>query len=413
MEYAATKINRAKLGYFFPFGSTHFENIEFIGSINPEVFLLCFDQEPINFDYNKNTFNKFNELNVFNRPRCVDNKQTTIFSKFLQHSVTVDYQLLSNAKKIPTILLNTEKDSEQKNRVLKEFNYIDCYYFFHALAASDWFRGYQYSSELTPISERKINKKFITFNRITGNSRIYRAMFVASLAKNKLIDLGHISFSKSCPVHGNLANSSVTLVKNYNLDKNYFLNELKYIETLPNLRIDSPVNSLIKNGSFSLGPIPTLVESFVQVVTETCFWDTKKHLTEKIFKPIVLKQPFILLGCAHNLEYLKTYGFKTFDRWWDESYDTCRDPIQRIAMVTNILETICKLSNKKLQEILIEMEEILEHNYQLFYSQKFIDSIWNELETNLNAAIFQASHPTALKTSDQNHLYIAENKLLV
>ena len=36
------------------------------------------------------------------------------------------------------------------------------------------------------------------------------------------------------------------------------------------------------------------------------------HLTEKIFKPIVNKQPFMLLAAPDNLAYLKSYGFKTY-----------------------------------------------------------------------------------------------------
>jgi hypothetical protein len=152
------------------------------------------------------------------------------------------------------------------------------------------------------------------------------------------------------------------------------------------------------------------MESFVYIVTETYFWDKRKHLTEKIFKPIVLKQPFILLGCPNNLSYLKEYGFKTFDRWWDESYDLCEDPIQRIQMVGDLIESICKMSNEQLQTMLHEMEEILEHNYALFYSQDFVNKIWKELTSNLDAAIVQALHLTVSKTPNQNHLYISENK---
>lgn len=409
LQYANTKSQNVKLGYFFPFGSTNFNNLEFLGSMNNSIYILCYDQEPLNHNYNTHMLNRFDSLTSYTHVQ----KKFDFYSNYLENVISLEHQNILHSKKIPTILLNTEKDSLEKNKILDQYGFVDCYYFFHALAAADWYRGYQYSSEITPIRQRKITKKFITYNRITGNSRVYRALFVASLAKKNLLEYGHVSFSKQCPVHNNIESSILNVIRDFSLDKNYIYNELKYISTIPDLRIDSDVGQPIENSSFSIGDVSKPMESFVNVVTETCFWETKKHLTEKIFKPIVLKQPFILLGCAHNLSYLKEYGFKTFDRWWDESYDQCQDPIQRINMVTKILEDLCKLSNNKIQDMLLEMEEILEYNYSLFYSQKFIDSIWNELKTNLNAAIVQASHPTVLKTLDQNHLYIAENKLLV
>jgi hypothetical protein len=131
------------------------------------------------------------------------------------------------------------------------------------------------------------------------------------------------------------------------------------------------------------------MESFVYLVTETCFFDKKLHLTEKVFKPIVSKQPFLLLGCANNLQYLKSYGFKTFNRWWDENYDAIEDPLTRLKVVVNILKGICEKSNDELEQMLLDMQEVLEYNYNWFYSKEFLDLVWNELTTNLQAAIAQ------------------------
>jgi hypothetical protein len=163
------------------------------------------------------------------------------------------------------------------------------------------------------------------------------------------------------------------------------------------LRIDTG-NNEIPNGSQTIGPHQQLMESFLHVVTETCFWESKKHLTEKIFKPIVARQPFLLLGCAHNLDYLKSYGFKTFDSWWDESYDSIEDPIERIKAVVNIIYDITRLSNDKLEDMLKEMNDVLEHNYQLFYSKEFVNNAWQELETNLTQAIAQLPPLTSPET---------------
>jgi hypothetical protein len=383
-----------KIAYFFPFGSTTISQLELVGPANPNIFFLCYDQEPLNYNYNFETFSQYDKLTVFANKSQSQIKEVTQYSQYWKDDISLKYTSLINKEKIPTILLNTEKDSDEKNKILNKFNYVDCYYFYHALAAVDWFRGNQFCSEIIPIKKRKIQKKFITFNRITGNSRIYRAFFVSKLSQQNLLDSGHISFSSRCPVHGNLQSSIIKSVKQFNLDKNFVSQELDYIANLPNLRIDSDHDTPIKNSSFTLGPIQKSMESFVHVVTETCFWERKKHLTEKIFKPIALKQPFLLLGCADNLAYLKEYGFKTFDRWWDESYDKCQDPIKRIDMVVDIVKNLSKLSNHDLENILHDMEEVLEYNFQLFYSQQFVNHIWNELQINLDAAIVQASAQT-------------------
>jgi hypothetical protein len=156
------------------------------------------------------------------------------------------------------------------------------------------------------------------------------------------------------------------------------------------LRIDYKQEQLIPNGSQTLNAIPEMMESFLHVVTETCFWETKDHLTEKIFKPIVARQPFVLLGCANNLTYLKSYGFKTFDAWWDESYDRIQDPVERIQAVVKIIKYICSMPDEELEGMLHGMQYILDHNYNLFYSKDFINDAWEELTANLEEAYTQS-----------------------
>jgi hypothetical protein len=131
-------------------------------------------------------------------------------------------------------------------------------------------------------------------------------------------------------------------------------------------------------------------ESFLYVVTETCYWEQKCHLTEKIFKPIVSRMPFLLVGSAHNLAYLKSYGFKTFDQWIDESYDAIEDPIARMHAIGSTLKDLCQHGVEQLQSMLLEMQPVLEYNYNLFYSQGFLDYAWGELTQNLVPAVLAA-----------------------
>lgn len=290
------------------------------------------------------------------------------------------------------VLVNTENNSVIKNQILSKYNVIDCNYFFHIFAASDWYRGYQYCSDIIDPMQRHIKKKYITFNRITGHSRAYRSLFIAYLHENKLLKYGHVSYSDICPVHGDYKSNLCSLKDLHNVDNKIINSAIQNISQIEfPLRIDNEELQFIPNGSQTIDALPQLMESFLYIVTETCFWENKHHLTEKIFRPIITKHPFVLLGCADNLRYLKKYGFKTFENWWDESYDQIDDPIERMKAVVNIITQLSKLNNLQLEKMLKEMKPVLDYNFELFYSSSFIKNAWQELNTNLQNATRQAT----------------------
>jgi hypothetical protein len=127
------------------------------------------------------------------------------------------------------------------------------------------------------------------------------------------------------------------------------------------------------------------------VVAETIFYDSKLHLTEKVFKPIVARRPFLLVAAPGNLAYLKSYGFKTFDRWIDESYDFEPDNDLRIDMITRELQKLCSLTPAELDTMYSEMQEVLEYNFAHFYG-KFKEIIVNEMVNNLQNCYTQINN---------------------
>jgi hypothetical protein len=78
----------------------------------------------------------------------------------------------------------------------------------------------------------------------------------------------------------------------------------------------------------------------IEVVLETLFDDSRLHLTEKSLRPIAVAQPFILAGTHGSLEYLRSYGFKTFGDVWDESYDLVEDPAERLIQIAELMKYI-------------------------------------------------------------------------
>jgi len=357
-HYLNTIIADPRLLYLMPYGSTSPKNLEFLmnelgfwnGDRGP--LFLFYDQEPI--------------LGEFN-------------FELLDHVCT---NFLHGDK---FILVTTEKNSATLDIIQARYNCPVVYYFHHVFAAHDWYRGTAFDTRLVAPQDRKLKKKYITFNRLTSNKRVYRSLFISELVKRNILDQGHVSYSDVCPDNGEHYTKNLLEAVDANLITQAVAKAtIANIDSAPlPLRIDFKDQKLIPNNSFALSAITETQESFVYVVTETCYWEHKHHLTEKIFKPIVSKMPFILVGPAHNLEYLRGYGFQTFDYWWDESYDEIEDPIRRMQAVGEVLEKICKLSEKDLEFTLQEMQSVLDYNYNLFYSQNFIDRCWGELTLGL------------------------------
>jgi hypothetical protein len=125
----------------------------------------------------------------------------------------------------------------------------------------------------------------------------------------------------------------------------------------------------------------------IHVVPETIFDTEKTHLTEKIFKPIVMYQPFILFAGPNSLQYMRNYGFKTFDSVWDESYDLETDADARFKKATQLIEKIALLNDKDYKRLLEKTNTIVKFNRDHFYSTKFENILLKELHTNLDNAL--------------------------
>jgi thymidylate synthase len=87
-----------------------------------------------------------------------------------------------------------------------------------------------------------------------------------------------------------------------------------------------------------------------------------------------------MISSPYTLKYLKKLGYKTFNKWWDESYDDELDLDTRLNMIIKILEDLNKKSEKELVEMLEEMRPIIEHNHntwrkRIHPKQRRVDAI--------------------------------------
>lgn len=124
----------------------------------------------------------------------------------------------------------------------------------------------------------------------------------------------------------------------------------------------------------------------INVVTETMYRNDGRFLSEKSFKPMALRQIFLIAGNKGTLELLRHYGFKTFAQCGiDESYDTVSDPVKRMKALTLEIQRLVNLSEHKFQDILLKAEEVIEHNHILVWDDEHVlKNSWGELVNYLD-----------------------------
>ena len=310
--------------YFDPFGSTSFKDLCTVPKFTDiGKHFLFWDQEPLHPDIHQSTLKQYRK------------------------------EFSSD----PTVLITSEYNSDDVYWLCDTYNFESSYYFFHGWAALDWYRGYNRTFLHQP---KNIKYTFLCPNNIVGGKRQHRLNLFKELCKRNIVKNNLVSMPAVCPYEG-------TRVKDY-ID-----GDIK----LP-LTIDDFNNHA--NNSHQITMWKQAAESLVHVVTETSYSGRKNHLTEKAFKPIVLKQPFILVSNRGSLEYLRRYGFKTFEGIWDESYDQLPDN-KRISAIGNLLQELEYADKNYLNEL---CAPIVQHNYDWFYSGKFEQVLWDELLNMVN-----------------------------
>ena len=107
-------------------------------------------------------------------------------------------------------------------------------------------------------------------------------------------------------------------------------------------------------------------KTFISIVTETLVQNDTLFITEKTWKPIIMGHPFMIYGNKNTLKYLKNLGYKTFDKWIDESYDIEDDYIIRAGLIVREIEKFSKFTIDELKIIRKEMLSICDYNRMHF-----------------------------------------------
>ena len=263
------------------------------------------------------------------------------------------------------LLLHSEMQS-QDVEWFEQHGSIGVYWWCHAIIARDWFRYAKIDPKLS--APKTSQKYFLIYNRAWSGLREYRIKFTELIIDYNLQDHCQLTFSPENDGKHWLDHKFTNPVfapHRTDLDQHF----------LPST-VDATASADYSNVDYT--------QTSIEVVLETVFDDTKWHLTEKSLRPIACGHPFILVSTPGILQYLKRYGFQTFDKYIDESYDSIADPMQRLEAVIKLMQSLANLSVEAKQRLYSNLALICEYNKRRFFSQDFFDQVIEEFQTNLD-----------------------------
>jgi len=345
-----------------PPGHTLPEHLFNLGSGNPyeNDYVFFHDQEPVDLDLYRELFDKAVAKGAGGIGfELVDGQWVELFEcpKQLGHIVVSEH-------------------GEKVEQVCEQYGWKSHYYFYHGWACQDWFRGYDKTFLIDRARDRTPTKTFMSPNRIVAGKRDHRVLFLYNVFKQGL-EHNHISAPRVC-VYENVDICQVASKYN-NIYSD--IEQVLAQATLPRMFSGEDTQQM---SSCWLTNFTEAADSLVYVPTETVFFGRRLHITEKTFKAIALEMPFVLMATVGSLEYMRSYGFKTFADVFDESYDEEIDDQLRVEKVVKLLKDLDGLSPKERQQIHQACLPAVEHNYNHFYRGGLTDILWKELTGMLN-----------------------------
>jgi hypothetical protein len=213
------------------------------------------------------------------------------------------------------------------------------------------------------VINKNFKKLYIHFN---GKPRIHRLMVMDLLVKQDLFDLGDNSWN--CTGYSGDILPKVEYIPEYwkeeiiNLD-DYTSNTKKHTDEFSD-KILNP------NCLFNL-------------VGETSM--DVPYVTEKIFRCLFIKQPFIAYGAKGMNKEILNYGFKLFDNIIDYSFDDIDEPIERFD---KMLQELKKFKDLDYNELYNKMEDVMDYNknrlFEILKNDTFIPEELQNLYENRN-----------------------------
>lgn len=113
-----------------------------------------------------------------------------------------------------------------------------------------------------------------------------------------------------------------------------------------------------------LSAVQQCTKYYVDIVFESLTVGDTFAPTEKLIRSLITKKPFIVFAAPGYLQKLKHIGFRTFDQFWDESYDQYQLQA-RYQRILNVIVGLVRLSDNDFIDLVQQTQDIAEHNKNL------------------------------------------------
>lgn len=209
------------------------------------------------------------------------------------------------------------------------------------------------------------------FTCLNGAPRAHRFKTLLHLWDEKMFSYGIITYVSSAPQTYEILN---------NMGYNELANKLPLsVDCYTDYRVIQSHQSCLSESFYNIYD-----NTYFDITTETLYgegtgsgsciaalkmntWWKEMFFTEKTYRSIFYKRPFMLFGSVDQLKVLRRLGFKTFDGiLFDESYDSIENWQDRLKAMILEAKRVCTTNTlKEVHKIVYssEMEAILDHNY--------------------------------------------------
>ena len=223
-----------------------------------------------------------------------------------------------------------------------------------------------------------------------GSERPHRMYFLGELFKRNLIDNNYITaffdnnYLKNLPIDSYIHEFRDNLKE---LQQNYNKFPLRFQES--DNRSNIQMWHLMENEFFHYNDARFGISSETKffhteqkcpreinerqhfcIACSTCYYNDQIFITEKTYKLIAGKLPFIILGFTNTLQVLREAGYKTFYPYINESYDNIVSDYDRLQAIAKEVERLCNFTDSEWEIFAENVLPIIKHNQEQLFKVK-------------------------------------------
>ena len=319
----------------------------FNDSETPDVFSIFSTNEIERLKHNKNTFFVFDYT-----------YEGTSYKEYLNFFNTLE----TNAKKydIPLykIFFLSSNLADEKNYKNKNINVIS-------------FNRWDYFGSFENVPIKKDLDGVVDFLNLNRVIRYFRTLTILKLVNSSIKSNLKISYDYL----------SLELLKT--TAETHFQktgNTIDYA-LLEQLSKSSP--SVLDRSDFNINwasdmPEPLFKSTLLSLVSETLersLEGTSIFYSEKTFKPMIFNHPICIFGQPNANKYLENLGYKTYEKYFDLSFDSIEDYSERLDAQVGSLELLneqlLSMTSKQKLDWYMQGIDVIEHNKQTMKEQTF------------------------------------------